>query len=61
MILGCLVCPLHIWFVLAVILQSAIGYIAPEDKLADRAKEIYEQRDANLEAARDQRRLKRQE
>ena len=42
-------------------LHSAIGYITPEDKLAGREKEIWEQRDAKLDAARERRRLKRQE
>jgi len=42
-------------------LHSAIGYIAPEDKLNGREKEIFEERDRKLEAARQQRRIKRQQ
>ena len=42
-------------------LHSAIGYIAPADKLNGREKEIFEERDRKLEAARQQRRLKRQQ
>ena len=42
-------------------LHSAIGYIAPADKLNGREKDIFEERDRKLEAARQQRRLKRQQ
>jgi hypothetical protein len=42
-------------------LHSAIGYITPQNKLDGREKEIWAQRDAKLEAARHQRRLKRVE
>ena len=42
-------------------LHSAIGYIAPADKLNGREKEIFEERDRKLEAARQQRRIKRQQ
>ena len=42
-------------------LHSAIGYITPQNKLEGREKEIWAQRDAKLEAARHQRRLKRAE
>lgn len=42
-------------------LNSAIGYIAPADKVAGREKEIFEQRDRKLELARAQRALARQE
>lgn len=41
-------------------LHSAIGYIAPADKLNGRDNEIFEERDRKLEAAREQRRIKRQ-
>jgi transposase InsO family protein len=41
-------------------LHSALGYIAPADKLAGREKEIHDARDAKLEAARERRRLARQ-
>jgi transposase InsO family protein len=42
-------------------LHSAIGYIAPADKLNGRDKEIFKERDQKLEAAREQRRIKRQQ
>jgi len=42
-------------------LHSAIGYIAPADKLNGRAEEIFKERDQKLEAAREQRRIKRQQ
>jgi len=42
-------------------LHSAIGYIAPADKLNGREKEIFEERDRKLEAARQQRGIKRQQ
>ncbi len=42
-------------------LHSAIGYIAPADKLNGRDKEIFKERDQKLEAAREQRRVKRQQ
>jgi putative transposase len=45
----------------AVRLHSAIGYIAPADKLNARDKEIFKDRDQKLEAAREQRRIKRQQ
>ena len=40
-------------------LHSALGYIAPVDKLAGREAMIYAQRDRKLEAAREQRQAKR--
>ena len=40
-------------------LHSAIGYIAPKDKLEGKAEEIWKARDEKLEAAREQRRQKR--
>ncbi len=40
-------------------LHSAIGYVTPADKLAGRDKEIFQQRDAKLAAAREQRRIRR--
>lgn len=43
----------------AVRLHSAIGYVAPADKLAGREKEIWERRDQRLEAARERRRQRR--
>jgi transposase InsO family protein len=42
-------------------LHSSIGYIAPADKLTGRDKEIFKERDQKLEAAREQRRIKRQQ
>lgn len=42
-------------------LHSAIGYIAPADKLNGNDKEIFKERDQKLEAAREQRRIKRQQ
>jgi transposase InsO family protein len=42
-------------------LHSALGYISPADKLAGRAQEIHDARDAKLEAARERRRLARQD
>jgi hypothetical protein len=42
-------------------LHSSIGYIAPVDKLYGRDTEIFKERDQKLEAARDQRRIKRQQ
>jgi len=41
-------------------LHSAIGYIAPADKLAGREEKIWAERDRKLEAAREQRRQRRQ-
>jgi len=41
-------------------LHSAIGYIAPHDKLLGRGKEIGDSRDRKLEEARERRRLARQ-
>jgi putative transposase len=40
-------------------LHSAIGFIAPADKLAGHAEAIWAERDRKLEAAREQRRLSR--
>ena len=40
-------------------LHSAIGYVAPMDKLNGREKEIFKERDRKLEAAREQRKNKR--
>ena len=42
-------------------LHSAIGYVAPIDKLLGRDKEIFSLRDQKLETAREQRRIKRQQ
>ena len=42
-------------------LHSAIGYIAPADKLNGKAEEIFKERDQKLEAAREQRKIKRQQ
>ncbi len=41
-------------------LHSALGYIAPKDKLEGRDKEIFAERDRKLEAAREKRKLRRQ-
>ena len=42
-------------------LHSAIGYIAPGDRLAGRHEEIFKERDRKLEEARELRRKKRQD
>jgi len=42
-------------------LHSAIGYVAPMDKLNGRDEAIFKERDQKLEAAREQRRIKRQQ
>jgi len=42
-------------------LHSAIGYVTPQDKLQGRQEQIWRDRDAKLEAARERRRQKRQE
>jgi transposase InsO family protein len=42
-------------------LHSAIGYIAPKDKLAGRDQQIFRERDRKLEAARETRKQKRLE
>lgn len=42
-------------------LHSAIGYIAPADKLNGRDQDIFKERDRKLETAREQRRIKRQQ
>ena len=42
-------------------LHSAIGFIAPADKLTGRDQVIFKERDQKLEAAREQRRIKRQQ
>ena len=42
-------------------LHSAIGYIAPADKLNGKDKETFKERDQKLEAAREQRKIKRQQ
>jgi len=42
-------------------LNSAIGYITPKDKLAERQQEIHAERDRKLEAARKQRQSRRQQ
>ena len=41
-------------------LHSAIGYVAPADKLAGRAPAIFAERDRKLEAARERRRAARE-
>ncbi len=41
-------------------LNSAIGYIAPKDKLEGRDTQTFKERDKKLEAAREARRIKRQ-
>ncbi|MFO8058816.1 MAG: integrase core domain-containing protein, partial [bacterium] len=40
-------------------LHSAIGYVAPHDKLMGRETEIFKERDRKLEAARDERKHRR--
>ena len=42
-------------------LHSAIGYVAPHDKLEGRAEAIWAERERKLEAARKQRQLRRQQ
>jgi putative transposase len=42
-------------------LHSAIGYVSPKDRLLNRHQEIFKTRDQKLEAAREKRRLKRQQ
>lgn len=42
-------------------LHSAIGYVTPKDRLESRHHEIFKARDQKLEAAREKRRLKRQQ
>ncbi len=42
-------------------LHSAIGYVAPQDRLAGRQAEIHGARDRKLEEARRQRQLRRQQ
>ena len=42
-------------------LHSAIGYVAPKDRLENRHEEIFKARDQKLEAAREKRRIKRQQ
>ena len=41
-------------------LNSAIGFVAPRDRLEGRHETIFKERDRKLEAAREQRRLRRQ-
>lgn len=50
----------HVEYYNHVRLHSAIGWVAPADKLAGREKAIWAERDRRLEAAREARRLKRQ-
>jgi putative transposase len=45
----------------AIRLHSAIGYVAPQDRLAGRQAEIHAARDRKLEAARQQRQSRRQQ
>jgi transposase InsO family protein len=42
-------------------LHSSIGFVAPADKLTGMDREIFKERDQKLEAAREQRRIKRQQ
>lgn len=42
-------------------LHSAIGYIAPKDKLEGRAEQIFAERDAKLAAAREKRAARRKQ
>jgi len=41
-------------------LNSAIGYVAPKDKLEGRAEAIFAERDRNLHEARERRKARRQ-
>jgi len=41
-------------------LHGGIGYVAPADKLAGRAEEIWSERDRKLESAREERKQRRQ-
>jgi transposase InsO family protein len=40
-------------------LHSAIGYVTPQDMLAGRQQQIFDERDRKLEAARELRRIRR--
>jgi transposase InsO family protein len=42
-------------------LHSAIGYVTPKDRLENKQEEIFKTRDQKLEAAREKRKLKRQQ
>jgi putative transposase len=42
-------------------LNSALGYITPKDILAGRRQEIHAERDRKLEAARQQRHVRREQ
>jgi len=42
-------------------LHSAIGYVTPKTKLEGKEKEVFQERDRKLEAAREERRSKRAE
>jgi hypothetical protein len=42
-------------------LNSAIGYITPQDMLAGRQQEIHAERDRKMEEARKQRQIRRQQ
>ena len=42
-------------------LNSATGYITPKDMLAGRQRDIHAERDRKLEAARNQRQIRRQQ
>ena len=42
-------------------LHSSIGFVAPADKLTGSDQEIFKERDQKLEAAREQRKIKRQQ
>ncbi|HYA86901.1 MAG TPA: integrase core domain-containing protein [Nitrospirota bacterium] len=42
-------------------LHSAIAYVAPAERLNGSDKDIFKERDLKLEAAREQRRIKRQQ
>jgi putative transposase len=42
-------------------LNSAIGYITPKDMPAGRQQEIHAERDRKLEAAREQRQIRRRQ
>jgi putative transposase len=42
-------------------LNSATGYVTPKDMMAGRQQEVHAERDRKLEAAREQRQIRRQQ
>jgi len=47
--------------IVLVVQHSALGYVTPKDRLEGRHLEIYKARDQKLEAAREQRRQRREQ